>query len=231
MSTTNRKETTLRMLLRTDHEAMACRIVARITRAIAAGAIVFGSAFAAAEELPDLREFHVGMSAADLPPTGYADFTCAEDTTPSLQDWSSWRVCTPDADGKRAIRFKYDESSSPGGTKVGGHPVLLTLVISDDAHVTGLIIETDPHAKPFQRKKAFLLGLQARAHYGADGWSCTENPPTGDEAPIGTTFIKEDCTKELAARKITVRRQLYRNAKADSNAYVSATNIMIETIN
>jgi hypothetical protein len=218
------------MLLRTKNGVTVSRVITRIALTIAAGAAAFGPTLAAAEELSDLREFRLGMNAADLPATGYADFMCADDTHQSLQDWSSWRNCSPDARGHRAIKFKYDPKTSPEGTKVGGHPVLLTLIIGEDAHVAGLTIETDPKARPFQHKKAFLLGLQARAHYGTNSWSCTENPPTGDEASIGTTFIKEECTKELAARKITVRRQLYRNAKADSNSYVSATSIMIETV-
>jgi len=43
---------------------------------------------------------------------------------------------------------------------VAGHPAILTLLIDDNGHVTGLQIETDPKARLYVRKKAFLLGLR-----------------------------------------------------------------------
>ena len=41
---------------------------------------------------------------------------------------------------------------------VAGHPAILTLLIDDTGHVAGLQIETDPKARLYIRKKAFLLG-------------------------------------------------------------------------
>ncbi len=166
---------------------------------------------------------------ADLPKSGYVGFACASDTDRSLDGWDAWRVCPVDGRGQRAIRFKYDERVGWEGTKVAGHPVVLTLVLSDDAHVSGLIIETDPKARPFQRKKACLLVLQARSRYGAEDWACIQEKPRQDEAPIGDTFVKEECTKHLATKVVTVRRELYRDPKADISAFVGKTNISIQT--
>jgi hypothetical protein len=182
---------------------------------------------APAQEASDLREFRIGMSAAELPQSGYTDFICGGDPTRRLADWTSWRTCPADTTGLRAIGFKYDESMRREGTKVAGHPVVLTLVIGGDARVTGLVIETDPKARLFQRKKAFLLGLQAKARYGDEGWSCSQEQPAGDEAPIGETFVKEECTKRISGRSVTVRRELYRNAKEGIRAFVGRTRISI----
>ena len=48
--------------------------------------------------------------------------------------------CPSDASGTRAIRFGYDPSISRDGTMVAGHPAILTLLIDDSGHVTGLQI-------------------------------------------------------------------------------------------
>ena len=113
----------------------------------------------------DLRDIRVGMAAAELGESGYVDFACASDPKHALAGWISWRDCPSDASGTRAIRFGYDPSISRDGTMVAGHPAILTLLIDDSGHVTGLQIETDPKARLYVRKKAFLLGLQARSRY------------------------------------------------------------------
>ena len=201
--------------------SIACLMAAML------GAGAVNSARAHAEEPSDLREFHVGMSVSELPSSGYADFTCADDPSRAIAGWIMWRECPKDSRGQRAIRFKFDESANREGTKVAGHPVRLTLVLSDDAYATELVIETDPNARLFQRKRAFLLGRQAQDHYGLEGWLCAQEPAVGDEAPIGGVWLKEECSKHLATRTVNVKMDHYGVNKADAGTFVSKTHISI----
>jgi hypothetical protein len=185
------------------------------------------TAVAGAAETNDLREFRVGMNAAELPESGYAGFSCAADSGRALASWKDWRACPPDPSGLRAIRFRYDPVLSPDGTKVAGHPVLLALLIDDAGRVDRVQIETDPNARLFTRKKAFLLGLQARSRYGMDGWACTEGSPTADEQPVGETFVKEQCKKTVAGREVRIERSLFRRSSQDLKNFVSNTRILI----
>ena len=59
---------------------------------------------------------------------------------------------------------------------VAGHPAILTLLIDDSGHVTGLQIETDPKARLYVRKKALPPGLQARSRDGSDGLGVHRGP-------------------------------------------------------
>jgi hypothetical protein len=180
-----------------------------------------------AAETNDLREFRVGMNAAELPQSGYSGFSCAADPGRMLSNWQHWRECPPDPSGLRVIRFRYDPALSPDGTKVAGHPVLLALLIDDAGHVEGVQIETDPDARLFMRKKAFLLGLQAKSRYGMDDWICTEGSPSADEQPVGESFIKEQCKKTLAGRAVRIERSLFRRPDQDLKNFISSTRITI----
>jgi hypothetical protein len=182
---------------------------------------------ASAGETADLRDLRVGMALADVSPTGYADLTCRDGPPRTLAAWTDWRSCPTDSAGRRAIGFEYAEDTSRNGTRVGGHPARLTLLVTDDARVDGLVIETDDETPLYLRKKAHLLGLQARAHWGEDDWSCVDEKPAGDEAPLGDTFIKQECRKRLPDRIVTVRRELYHHAGQGARAFVSSTQIRV----
>ncbi len=184
-------------------------------------------------EEADLREFRVGMTADELPAEGYADFACAG--AGRVGGWQDYRRCPTDAAGLHKLRFSYQEGSNElaflndtyEGTKVGGHPVLLTLLISDAGVVEGLRIETDPAARLNRRKKAYLLGDLAKARYGEAGWACTEAQPSGDEEPVGGVFLKEHCEKAASGRRYVLDRQMFRHGGTDARAFVSGSQIEI----
>lgn len=175
----------------------------------------------------DLRDIRLGMAAIELAEAGYIDFSCAADPQRTLAGWKDWRDCPADARGTRAIRFGYDPSTSRDGTMVAGHPAILTLLFDDTGHVAGLQIETDPKARLYIRKKAFLLGLQAKSRYGADGWACTESQPGAGDQPVGGVYLRERCTKTISGRSLTVERNLFRRADQDIRNFVDETRISI----
>lgn len=178
----------------------------------------------------DLRGIRVGMPASDLPRTGFSGFSCAARPAIAPAGFERWRDCPPDPDGRHAVHFEYDPASPGKGTLVAGHPVKLTLKVSADGRVGNLQIETDPDARPFLRKKAFLLGLQARSRYGDDGWKCQEETPRPGEEPVGGLYIRERCAKQVDDRMIHVERNLYRRADQDQKQFVGRTRIDIEWV-
>jgi hypothetical protein len=183
----------------------------------------------------DLREFRIGESVQELPTSGYIHFKCAEVPATTLGSWQDYPRCPADARGLHAVTFEYDPSENPlalmndsyEGTRVAGQPVRLALLISDDRHVGGIRIQTDPSVRLYLRKRAFLFGLQARAHYGADGWNCEEAKPRPDEEPVGGVFIKEHCEKTTTTRHLIVERQLYHPAQKPLQDFIGASEVLI----
>jgi hypothetical protein len=175
----------------------------------------------------DLRDIRIGMAIADLPAAGYVNFTCLGDHRRAIAAWSDWASCPADNDGLHAIGFDYDPSTSREGTLVAGHPAILTLLVDDDGVVAGLRIETDPTARLYIRKKAFLLGIQVKSRYGSDGWTCRQSRPSNGEQPVGSIYIREDCLKTVQGRSITVERRLFRRPDQDITSFVDETRIVI----
>jgi hypothetical protein len=176
----------------------------------------------------DLRDIRIGMGIGDLPTAGYVNFACANDQGHAIAAWSDWSKCPAANDGLHAIRFDYDPSTSREGTIVAGHPALLTLLVDDKGTVAGLRIETDPKARLYLRKKAFLFGMQVKSRYGTDGWTCQEAQPENGEQSVGGVYINESCRKTIHGRSITVRRALYRRADQDMKSFVDKTSVLIQ---
>jgi hypothetical protein len=208
-------------------------LVARAT--LAALAVLLFMASARADDESDLRGFRVGMRSQDLPHSGYQAFSCAAAPSRHVSGWQDYPSCPADASGLHEVRFQYDRSGlSLGlindryeGTKVGGHPMLLSVLINDQGLVAAIRMETDPEARPYLRKKAFLFGPQAMQRYGEEGWSCAQRPPDQGEQPIGGIFIKEQCEKTTATRRFIVERALLRRPDQDLKDFVSMSRLTI----
>ncbi len=208
----------------------------RVPAALLLALALTGPAAAAAPpgtpESNDLREFRIGMAVDELPRTGYLGFACAAGPGRTLDGCGQ---CPPEPSGWHAVRFQYDEAANPlakvnglyEGTKVGGHPVLLTALLGDDGRLKGLVIETDPAARLYLRKKAFLFGEQVKARYGDAGWTCASREPGADQEPVGGVFVNEHCEKTTAARKLTLDRVLFRRAGQELKDFVSRSRLEI----
>lgn len=193
------------------------------------------SAATAATEDNDLREFRVGMNVNEMPLAGYLGFICAGNGGRKLENWQDYRQCPAEASGWHAVRFQYDEAANPlakvnglyEGTKVGGHPVLLTAVIGDDSRLKGMVIETDPAARLYLRKKAFLFGEQVKARFGDAGWNCVSQEPAADQEAVGGLFINEHCDKVTSTRRLRLDRALFRLAGQDPKNFTSRSRLEI----
>jgi hypothetical protein len=205
-----------------------CGLAAAITVAMLQWLVLMAAPSRADEPIGnDLREIRIGMAARDLPSTGYADLACASAPAQKLADWKAWAACPAGPGELRAIRFGYDPAIDREGTKVAGHPVILTLLVDDSGTVAGLVIATDPNSRLYMRKKAFLLGMQAKSRYGNEGWSCIERQPAADEQPVGGLYINEQCRKSAHERAVTIERRLLRREGEDLKDFVDETKISI----
>ncbi|WP_338689946.1 MULTISPECIES: hypothetical protein [unclassified Bradyrhizobium] len=176
----------------------------------------------------DLRDINVGMAISSVPDAGYINLTCAgEKTTHRLAEWAQWPNCPAGPDQLRGIRFEYDRETAREGTMVAGHPAILTVMIDQDAKIAALTIETDPKARLYLRKKAFLLGLQARSRYGEDGWTCSNAQPAGGKQEVGGVFVDETCSKTTDGRTVVIERHLYREPNKELKDMTDETRITI----
>ena len=170
---------------------------------------------------------NVGMKAADLPSSDYKDFVCVSPKGKTLAAFGEFTACDTDSQGLRELEVSIDEPRAET-TLVAGHPVDLTLGFDGKGVLSRIDIVTKPKGPMFLRKKAYLLGLQAKARYGADGWSCENTPLAADEEALGPTSVKEHCTKTVGERRLTVDRSLYRKTGADARAFTSESHVVID---
>ena len=175
----------------------------------------------------DLRDITVGMDISKVPDAGYINLTCVGEKTHRLADWAQWPNCPAGPDQLRGVSFEYDRETAREGTMVAGHPAILTVMIDKDAKIAALTIETDPKARLYLRKKALLLGLQAKSRYGEDGWTCSDAQPAGDKQEVGGVFVNERCTKTTDGRSIEIERKLYREPNKDLKDFTDESRITI----
>ena len=194
----------------------ACRIMC----AWAAVSAIVALCDPAGAQSADIRDLRAGMAVDELPATGYVGLACRRAPDVALASWRDFVRCPSDPGGLHEVRARYDDEDNPlaqmndkwEGTKVAGHPVELTLLIGDDNVVHGLRIVTDPKARLYLKKKAFLLAHQVKLHYGEEGWSCSEEPPASGESAVGGRFVKSRCEKIADHRRLVLDQQLYRRA-------------------
>lgn len=217
---------------------MASTLRRRTGAAAAAAAVMAIAGTAEAGNYPagnDLRDIRVGMSVADLPSQGYAELTCAAEPERKLSGWDEYATCPAGERGLHAVAFRFDESSNVRGplddkyqgTKVAGHPVLLTLLVGGEGRVEGLEIRTDPSVRLYMRKKAFLFANQIKARYGEDGWECSSGQPEEGEEAVGGVFIREHCEKTVDGRRLVIDRELMRRKGEELRNFVGGTRLSI----
>ncbi|SCB55796.1 hypothetical protein GA0061098_105417 [Bradyrhizobium shewense] len=189
-----------------------------------------------ARQAADLRDLSLGMSIANISAEEYVGLACADEEGAKLAAWSEFRMCPADEMGLRAISFRFNNEINPlaavndkyEGTKLGGHPVLLTGLVDRSGVLKRIRIDTDPNARPFWHKKAHLLALIVRARYGDDGWICRDTERHEGETSVGGLLIKERCEKRSERRRLVLYREVYRRAGQPLSDVVNATHFIID---
>jgi hypothetical protein len=197
----------------------------------AVAAFVIAAASGAWAQSPsDPGEIHglkLGLNAQAMTLDGWGELACGSNGGPprrELDAWSDFKKCPPEASGLHEVAARFDDedeyvakalgepslAEQRTGTRVAGHPVILSALFDDGGILRGIRIVSDPRATPPERRMAHLLGVAVINRYGTDGWTCTDLPSAEGETAVGGVFIKQRCEKALPGRALTVETDFLR---------------------
>lgn len=184
----------------------------------------------------DLRNLSVGANVDQLPPEGFINFACGTNGGEPSQELSTWRdfsKCSVDESGLYEVAFDYADDNPWAavndkweGTKVAGHPVQPSLLITGDGIVKGIRIVTNGK-RMYLKKKAYLLPIRIMGRYGRDGWDCNDAQPAGGKTAIGGMFIDRHCEKVFHDRHLVMNVDLYRTADQSGKEFTGVTRLEI----
>ena len=187
----------------------------------------------------DIRGLTLGLSATDMP-AGFVDFACGSQGGPPLRPlrgWDEYHHCAKDSLGLHEVAVEYDtvgvhladmfvellaDETEDGedlwldkfvGTKIAGHPVVLSVLFDQQGIVQGLRAVTDSRARVDQRRRANMLAVVIRNHYDPSNWTCETLPLEDGQQVIGNHYIKERCeTVYRGESRMILWRNFYRKA-------------------
>jgi hypothetical protein len=207
------------------------RATAGVAVLAAAFCAVSGSPAACAQPQPDPGEIHglkLGLKAAEMSADTFGDLACGSNGGPPRQTiggWTEFRKCRPEANGLYEVYSPFDDqqdyvaraiddpmyAQGKVGTRVAGHPVLLSVLFDPDGVLRGIRMISDPRGAPLERRMAHMLRLAIINRYEPDGWNCTDFPPAPGETPVGGgVFIKQRCEKAMSGKTLTVETHFLR---------------------
>jgi hypothetical protein len=175
----------------------------------------------------ELRGLKLGLDAKSMQPSGFGELACGSNGGPPRQridDWSDFAKCRPEESGLHEVYARFDDEDEfigkaiddplyargKGGTRLAGHPVILSVLFDRGGVLRALRLVTDPRAPPHERRMAHLLRLAVFNRYEPEGWSCTDSPPAAGEAPVGGIFVKQRCEKASPERHLLVETRFLR---------------------
>jgi len=201
----------------------------------AALATFFGIAFMAgpaqAQPQRDPGEIHglkLGLKAGEMSTDTFGDLACGSNGgTPrqAIDEWSDFRKCRPEPSGLYEVSARFDDqheyigraiddplyAQGRLGTRVAGHPVILSVLFDKDGVLRGIRMISDPRGSIMERRMAHMLRLAIINRYEPDGWNCTDFPPAAGETPVGGgVFIKQRCEKRTPERDLNVEARFLR---------------------
>ena len=184
----------------------------------------------------DLRNLSVGTKIADLPKERFINFACGAnggEPTTELSGWQDYATCPASEDGLHEVAFEYADDNPWAavndkweGTKVAGHPVQPSLLITGDGVVKGIRIVTNGR-RMYLKKKAYLLPIRIMGRYGRDGWDCEDAEPSDGKTAIGGMFIDRHCEKIFHDRHLVMDVDLYRTAGQEGKDFTGVTKFEI----
>ncbi len=184
----------------------------------------------------DLRDLRVGMTVNELPTERYVDIACGnlgDEPGEAIDDWTNYQACPVNDDGLHEVAFSYAEDNPWAavndkweGTKVAGHPVQPSLLITGDGLVKGIRIVTNGR-RLYLKKKAYLLPIRIMGRYGKDGWTCEEAEPGDGKKAIAGMFIDRLCEKTFHDRHLVMKVDLYRTADQQGRDFTGSTRFEI----
>ncbi len=195
-----------------------------------AAALAFAVAAARAQSASDPGEIHglkLGLDAHAMSLDGWGELACGSNGGPPRQKlgaWAEFGKCAAEPGGLHEVAARFDDeaeyvgkaiddplyAAQYTGTRVAGHPVILSALFDDGGVLRGIRIVSDPRAAPPQRRMAHLLRIAIVNHYGPAGWICTDLPAAAGETPVGGVFIKQRCEKTTPEKAMTLETHFLR---------------------
>jgi hypothetical protein len=182
----------------------------------------------------EIRGLKLGLVAKSMTLRGFGDLACGSNGGPprqKLEAWSDFRKCRPEANGLYEVYARFDDEDEyvgkaieepryargRVGTRVAGHPVILSALFDGDGIMRGLRFVTDSRAATHERRMAHMLRLAIFERYDPEGWACTDLPRAAGESPVGGIFVKLRCEKATPERHLMVETHLLRQAGQADN--------------
>jgi hypothetical protein len=221
--------------MRADEEEMTA------TRAwlwmVVAAAVLAGATSQAQvpSERGEIRGLTLGLQALSMRLDGFGEFACGSNGGPpraKLEGWSEYAKCRPESSGLHEVYARFDDEDEyigkaiedpryargKIGTRLAGHPIILSVLFDRDGVVRGFRFVTDPRAPSHERRMAHMLRLAVFNRYDEDGWSCVDQPPAAGETAVGGIFIKLRCEKASPERHLMVESRFLRKpGQADND--------------
>jgi hypothetical protein len=174
----------------------------------------------------ELRGLKLGLEARRMSVDGWGEFACGSNGGPPRQrllDWSEFGKCRAEESGLHEAYVRFDDESEyvgkavddpvtlgRSGTRVAGHPVILSVLFDGGGILRGLRFVSDPRGDPGARRMAHLLRLAIINRYDPAGWTCVDLPAAPGETPVGGIFLKQRCEKATAERNLMVEARFLR---------------------
>jgi hypothetical protein len=182
----------------------------------------------------EIRGLKLGLMAKSMTLTGFGDLACGSNGGPprqKIEEWSEFAKCRPEASGLHEVYVRFDDEDEyigkaieepryargKSGTRVAGHPVILSALFDRGGTLRALRFITDPRAASHERRMAHMLRLAVINRYEPDGWICTDSPPAEGETPVGGILIKQRCEKTSSSRHLTLETRFLRKPGQSDN--------------
>src|SRR5690242_18896541 len=163
---------------------------------VAALALLAAVAMAGAQTRPDPGEIHglrLGLDARRMSLDGFGEFACGSNGGPpraKLDGFADFAKCRAELSGLNEVYLRFDDGQQQSGRAIddqlhtrttgpraAGHSVVRAVLYDAGGTLRGIRFVTDPRAAPAERRMAHLLRIAAINHYGAEGWTCVDQPP------------------------------------------------------
>lgn len=212
-------------------------VTRRCRSLLAMTALVAGMTTASAEvssERGEIRGLTLGMQARSMRLDGFGEFACGSNGGPpraKIEDWSEYAKCRPETNGLHEVYVRFDDEDEyigraiddpryargKIGTRLAGHPVILSVLFDRDGVVRAFRFVTDARAAAHERRMAHMLRLAVFNRYQPDGWTCVDLPASAGETPVGGIFVKLRCDKAEPERHLMVQSHLLRKSGQADN--------------
>jgi hypothetical protein len=182
----------------------------------------------------EIRGLKLGLEAKAMSLDGFGDLACGSNGGPprqKIEGWSDFARCRPEDSGLHEVYARFEDedeyigraidepryAQGKTGTRVAGHPVILSVLFDRNGVLRGLRFVTDPRAPAHERRMAHMFRLAVINRYEPDGWACTDSPPAAGETAVGGIFLKQRCEKVTPGRRLIVEARFFRKPGQSDN--------------